>query len=453
MRKYSYNNTQLHFDCLDIGRLKTLVQFPVIANDSVSFNMGGIARLAAFRAGLPLDAKVDMFAFFVPHRHCYGDLWPDLLEQGVDETVNLPTTQIKKAANYLGYGGTDSAGFITAPLHCRAGYARIWNRYFRYPSDRDRTTQGFGEFTDTEEASVVVDGSYNNLPQHHSHALLTGVPVCRMKSVWNTGVETRTNAADREVTVTGGKLDVVDLNKVRARYGSEQVRDWFVAADRYKDLMKMVFGDGRINIDADERPELLMHQSFWMSGHDVDGTDRETLGQYVGKSMKQFRFGFPRKHFAEHGQIWVMACVRFPEVVMGENAYMNTHGNMSYKDQAGDPRIVSKEPPVDMDLSDWFAGYASTKVIGKIPFGQWLRQRIPMAYTHERYEDVDGFPFLRHSDINANFKAVHYVDARDYDKVFSNPARLRHAQLHSRMEFNFKSIVPPVGTSIFTGAK
>ena len=58
--KNQFSNSQLHFDCLDIGRLKTLLLFPVIANASVSLSMAGIARLSPFRAGLPLDAKVDI---------------------------------------------------------------------------------------------------------------------------------------------------------------------------------------------------------------------------------------------------------------------------------------------------------------------------------------------------------------------------------------------------------
>ena len=179
-----------------------------------------------------------------------------MLEQGVDETVNLPTLSVSHP-NWLGYSSPGDAN-ITIPRHCRAGFARIWNRYFRYPSDRDRTTQGFGEFTDTEDPAAVVDGAYTGATLNNAaHATHMGIPLARMKQVWNTGVTTRTDANDREVTVTGGKLDVVDLNKVRKRYGSEQVRDWFVAADRYRDLMKMVFGDGRINIDADERPVLV----------------------------------------------------------------------------------------------------------------------------------------------------------------------------------------------------
>src|SRR5207247_3710803 len=54
-----------------IGRLITISTTPVIAGDSFEMDAVGALRLSPLRRGLAIDSTVDIFTFYVPHRHVY----------------------------------------------------------------------------------------------------------------------------------------------------------------------------------------------------------------------------------------------------------------------------------------------------------------------------------------------------------------------------------------------
>src|SRR4051794_41580006 len=58
-----------------IGRLITISTTPVIAGDSFEMDAVGAIRLSPLRRGLAIDSTVDIFTFYVPHRHVYGEQW------------------------------------------------------------------------------------------------------------------------------------------------------------------------------------------------------------------------------------------------------------------------------------------------------------------------------------------------------------------------------------------
>src|SRR5205085_3366392 len=57
------------------GRLITISTTPVIAGDSFEMDAVGALRLSPLRRGLAIDSTVDIFTFYVPHRHVYGEQW------------------------------------------------------------------------------------------------------------------------------------------------------------------------------------------------------------------------------------------------------------------------------------------------------------------------------------------------------------------------------------------
>src|SRR5580692_12927826 len=69
-----------------IGRLITISTPPVIAGDSLEMDAVGALRLSPLRRGLAIDSTVDIFTFYVPHRHVYGDQWIKLMKDGVYST-------------------------------------------------------------------------------------------------------------------------------------------------------------------------------------------------------------------------------------------------------------------------------------------------------------------------------------------------------------------------------
>src|SRR5437867_4109936 len=63
---------------------------PVIAGDSFEMDAVGALRLSPLRRGLAIDSTVDIFTFYVPHRHVYGEQWIKFMKDAVNATP-LPT--------------------------------------------------------------------------------------------------------------------------------------------------------------------------------------------------------------------------------------------------------------------------------------------------------------------------------------------------------------------------
>src|SRR5437762_13801707 len=95
--------SHLGFLAGQIGRLITISTTPVIAGDSFEMDAVGALRLSPLRRGLAIDSNVDIFTFYVPHRHVYGELCIKFKNDGVNAT---PLTTV----NTTGY--IDSASFI-----------------------------------------------------------------------------------------------------------------------------------------------------------------------------------------------------------------------------------------------------------------------------------------------------------------------------------------------------
>src|SRR5437899_223228 len=75
--------SHLGFLAGQIGRLITISTTPVIAGDSFEMDAVGALRLSPLRRGLAIDSTVDIFTFYVPHRHVYGEQWIKFMKDGV----------------------------------------------------------------------------------------------------------------------------------------------------------------------------------------------------------------------------------------------------------------------------------------------------------------------------------------------------------------------------------
>src|SRR5260370_977911 len=82
--------SHLGFLAGQIGRLITISTTPVIAGDSFEMDAVGALRLSPLRRGLAIDSTVDIFTFYVPHRHVYGEQWIKFRKDGVNAPP-LPT--------------------------------------------------------------------------------------------------------------------------------------------------------------------------------------------------------------------------------------------------------------------------------------------------------------------------------------------------------------------------
>src|SRR5690606_845268 len=82
--------SHLGFLAGQIGRLITISTTPVIAGDFFEMGAVGALRLSPLRRCLAIVFTVDIFTFYVPHRHVYGEQWIKFMKDGVNATP-LPT--------------------------------------------------------------------------------------------------------------------------------------------------------------------------------------------------------------------------------------------------------------------------------------------------------------------------------------------------------------------------
>src|SRR5499425_3967038 len=73
-----------------ISRLITISTTPVIAGGSFDMDAVGALRLSPLRRGLAIASTVDIFTFYVLHRHVSGEQWLKFTRAGVNATP-LPT--------------------------------------------------------------------------------------------------------------------------------------------------------------------------------------------------------------------------------------------------------------------------------------------------------------------------------------------------------------------------
>src|SRR2546430_530834 len=83
-------------------RLITISTTPVIAGDSFELDAVGALRLSPLRRGLAIDSTVDIFTFYVPHRHVYGEQWIKFMKDGVTAT-RLPSVFFFQAEDGIRY--------------------------------------------------------------------------------------------------------------------------------------------------------------------------------------------------------------------------------------------------------------------------------------------------------------------------------------------------------------
>src|SRR5258708_1414564 len=78
---------------------------PVVAGDSCEMDAVGALRLSPWRRGLAIDSTVDIFTFYVPHRHVYGEQWIKFMKDGVNATP-LPTVNTTGYIDHAAFLGT-----------------------------------------------------------------------------------------------------------------------------------------------------------------------------------------------------------------------------------------------------------------------------------------------------------------------------------------------------------
>src|SRR5256714_1236427 len=92
-----------------------------IAGDSFEMDAVGALRLSPLRRGLAIDSTVDIFTFYVPHRHVYGEQWIKFMKDGVNASP-LPTVNTSGYIAHAAFLGTISPDTNKIPKHLFQGY-------------------------------------------------------------------------------------------------------------------------------------------------------------------------------------------------------------------------------------------------------------------------------------------------------------------------------------------
>src|SRR5580698_213083 len=109
--------SHLGFLAGQIGRLITISTTPVIAGDSFEMDAVGALRLSPLRRGLAIDSTVDIFTFYVPHRHGYLNIYNNYFKAPwmPDRTEANPNELNQDDARY-GFRCCHLKNIWTAPL-------------------------------------------------------------------------------------------------------------------------------------------------------------------------------------------------------------------------------------------------------------------------------------------------------------------------------------------------
>ena len=450
MDRYRYDKSNLIYDVGRIGRLRVLDYWFTFAGDSWEGRWAGVFRLSPLRRELVADAKVDLFLFHTPMRHVLGTDWMKFIQLGKDENITFPTINVTAARDMEGIMCVTTAGATTLPIAPSRAYSQIHGRYFTPPSlRRDLTTT---PWMDTNEDPINASNTDYTGGQDNDF-WPEGAAIPHMKRPWNTPVRTgqqsgtnRTTitTADRQVSIASNKMDITDLQRVRAEYKTEEDRAWF--DQDYHDIIQGQFG-GKVTEDAQQKSELLAHEEFWLSGYDIDGTDQQRLGSSVGKGAVIGGIGMPRKFIREHGIMHLLCVVRFQPMYFDEITLLEKTAQPTYLQAAGDPALIEAEPPAAYDIRDWFNGSsAGTGNTGFVmPYGQHYRSH--PNRIHPIFKDLQGYPFLTHrTGTGRNM----IVEAGDYDGMFQS-AQLKHYQVRMRGAVTQHTRIPGPKSSIFAG--
>src|SRR5690625_7803724 len=108
--------SHLGFLAGQIGRLITISTTPVIAGDSFEMDAVGALRLSPSRRGLAIDSTVDIFTFYVAHRHVHGEQWIKFMKDG-DNATPLPTVNTTNYSDHPDCLGTINPATNKIPHH------------------------------------------------------------------------------------------------------------------------------------------------------------------------------------------------------------------------------------------------------------------------------------------------------------------------------------------------
>lgn len=426
--KENYDLTHLGFGTFKMGRVGCSMCVLTLPGDVFDIDQTFIINMAPFRRQIYLDARIDIATFWIPHRHHYP-LWSDFIEDGIDTGTVLGTdTMQAEEWVFLPHWTTLPAA---KPDWYVNGYLDIYNRFWRPKSNVNHDTVD-DDWATARHGTISADDRE------------FGYPAANLTSaIWTATVNKQLSSGDLDLDTSNDTLDITEIAKQAARVGSERERDFY--SFYYKDVIER--RGGKVSIDAagDQRPRMIWHDTEYISGENIRGTDRESIGGLVGRGNATIRHRIPRKYIPEHGCLWTMYTLRFPPISSQETHYLIANLN-DYRNMAADERVVAAEPVIDLDLNN-FIDTAATTRIATIPYAHWYRMH--PSYAKQTFEDKYGFTFIRGeptADIGKNYYDIDTDDSNFQTTIFG------HGVVSVKNNVQVSRMLPPASTSIYAGS-
>lgn len=415
-----------------IGFVRNIHSFLALPGDIVRYRLDGNLRQSPLRLPLAISPRMDMFATLTPFRHAHGDDWISFMKEGIDENRSFSNTVTHDdSGEMVGLNALDRTKKIPYPFI--VGQNRTWNRFVRDPSSDVRLADNTG-------LCQPLSGAHNMIVRAYDP---WGRSACHLRHVATANPIFARSADDLSVAVASGKWSLLDFAQAQARLRSETERELF--GRRYNDLMRNLYGV-KINVDQDERPWLLGRKTWWLSGHDVDGTDAQKLGQTGGKSAGRFSFNF-RTMPNEHCVIQVFALMRYPPIFESESNPLYRGIDFDYRLMSGEREYFEKQPPVNFNQQDWLPGSSTGQGLNKRqPYGQEWRT-MPNCVDAAFFR-LQGYPFVASRSIGS---LPYYLSHTSYDPVFQSLA-LKHWNINAVANIRIVRNIPSPMASWFAGA-
>src|SRR5690606_383260 len=258
--------SHLGFLAGQIGRLISISTAPVMSGDSFVLVSVGALRLSPLRRVLAIDSTVDIFTFYVPHRHVYGEQWIMFMKDGVNATP-LPTVNTTGYIDHAAFLGTINPDTNKIHKHLFQRYMNIYNNYLKAPwmpdctdanPDTNKITkhlfQGYlNIYNNYFKAPWMPDRTEANPNELNQDDARYGFRCCHLKNIWTAPLPPETELS-RQMTTSTTSIDIMGLQAAYANLHTDQERDYFM--QRYHDVISS-FG-GKTSYDADNRPLLVM---------------------------------------------------------------------------------------------------------------------------------------------------------------------------------------------------
>jgi hypothetical protein len=428
-RRIPVDLSSFSVNCGKIGCLQTLGVRHVLPGDSIQGDIQVKVDMSPRRRPANLDVQVDLFAFYEPSRHIYGnDDWIAFIKAGLSETTTFgvytsnATTQNHCLGTHIDTG-------VSVRKDLFGIYSRIWNFFFK----------------DQAASSDMADNFFEGNSDLRNYY---GQLCCFTKRFWNTGMPTSIVDADKNVSAAGNEVDLTEFAQQIGLYKSELKRSWF--ARRYKDVMRELYGT-IVSREVEQRPELIARQTSYLSGRNVQGHDDANLGTVQGVTSGEASLRFPPRFFPEHGLLFIMALVRIPRAPVYwemDRLMLPANAEPDYKSWCAEYDVMQNEPPLEMyDGACWFQD-GNSNSLGEKPYGYWHMEAA--NFMHPDYITVGGSEFL--NTTFATEETARYHTLTMYDDMFYS---MKLAQWQCRANLGLKSLrlLPDPRASIFAGTK